>query len=260
MNLQALAVILLFIAPVGLITGLIIWFGKRFNYYENILASAGSVLLSVLLYLKLYSLITGQSVFEPLWNDIRQLFVSGVINSDYILSIYHKMGNFSNFTTAEQLAGFIIEQMKITIPAVLLIFSLIYGIILFSIIRLIMKKLGYTTLPVIPFEEWALPRGMGIGLVFLLIVSYIGRSLGISNFEVIQFTIAALVSFLFMVLGLSVLWFFLKAGNVPAVLRWILTIIIYFTVGFGLPFFGMFEHIFQIRLRYKSKYIIKNGR
>ncbi|HHY82227.1 MAG TPA: DUF2232 domain-containing protein [Clostridiales bacterium] len=260
MNSQPLTAIFLVIAPVILITGLIKGFGKRFNFYEHILASAGSVLLSILVYLKLYSKVYGQTAFDPFWKSFRQLFTSGVINADYILSMNHQLGMFRNFDTAEQLAGFFIEQMKMAIPAVLLIFSLAYGVFLFLILRLIMKKFGYSTQPVLPFEEWSLPRGMGMGLVVLLLIAIMGRGLGISNFEVVQFTIAALLSFMFTVLGLSVLWFFLKAGRVPAVIRWILAILVYLFVGFGLPFLGMFDHIFHMRWKYENKFLFKNGR
>ena len=176
-----------------------------------------------------------------------------------MLSFYHEMGLFQNFTTAEQLVEFLIGQIKVTVPAVILLFSLIYGVLLFLIIRLIIKKMGFPTPAVPEFEDWTLPRGMAAGLIILLLVSLLGNSLAIANFEVIQLTIAALVSFLFTVLGISVLWFFLKVGQVPSVLRWLIAVLACLFVGLALPFLGVLDQVIHIRLRYKNKFRMMNG-
>ena len=150
--------------------------------------------------------------------------------------------------------------MKNAVPAVIVLSSLIYGVALFLIIRLILKRFDFETSVVRRFEEWNLPKGMAMGLVILMLVSFIGQNLGIPRFEVVNFTITALISFLFMVMGLSMLWFFFKAGNVPAVVRWVLIIIIFMLLGTILPFIGLLEQLFHLRVRYRNKFIFKNGK
>jgi uncharacterized protein YybS (DUF2232 family) len=256
MNLQPVAGIFLIALPILLIAGLVWGLGKRSDFYENVLLSSGSVLLSILLYLKVYSIIAGRSVFEAVWESFRQAFTAAA-DAGQFLSMYHEMGLFKNFTTSRQLADFLIGQMKIAVPAFLLISSIVYGMFLFFIIRFVIKLTGREVSAVPAFEEWALSRGMGFGLIILLLVSLIGNWLGIANFEVVQFTVTVLISFLFTVLGLSVLWFFLKAGRVPSVIRWLLTVLIYLFVGFALPFLGMFDHLFRMRRNYKSKFLLR---
>ncbi|MGI6140619.1 MAG: DUF2232 domain-containing protein [Caldicoprobacterales bacterium] len=259
MNSLPIAAVFIFIIPIILIAGLIKWIGKRSDFYENIMLSSGSVLLSILFFLGLYSWFKGHSAFDALWNSFRQAFMSGPVNAGQMLSFYHEMGLFQNFTTAEQLVEFLIGQIKVTVPAVILLFSLIYGVLLFLIIRLIIKKMGFPTPAVPEFEDWTLPRGMAAGLIILLLVSLLGNSLAIANFEVIQLTIAALVSFLFTVLGISVLWFFLKVGQVPSVLRWLIAVLACLFVGLALPFLGVLDQVIHIRLRYKNKFRMMNG-
>ncbi|MGI6537519.1 MAG: DUF2232 domain-containing protein [Caldicoprobacterales bacterium] len=257
--LQTIMAILFFIVPVIMIAGLMKRFGQKLDFYENIMTSTFSVLISAILYLLLYRWVSGRSAFDVLWDGIRSLFVNDAVNTDRILSVYHQWGFFENFTTAEQLADFMISQLKQTVPAVIILWSLIYGIVLFLIIRFVMKKLGLAVPVVRPFEYWALPKGMALGLLVLLLVSFFGAGLGIKNFEIVQITITALISFLFTIVGLSVIWYFLKAGNIPAVLRWIIIILIYLFFGFVVPILGLLDQLFHMRMNYRNKFLFKNG-
>ena len=258
MNLLPIAAVFIFMVPILLIAGLIKRLGKRSDFYEYIILSSGSVLLSILLYLGLYAWVKRQSAFDAVWNSFRQDFLHGPIGAEQVLSIYHQLGFFENFTTGGQLADFLIGQMKMVVPAGILLFSLVYGVIVFLVTRLIMKRLGFSVCAVRAFEDWALPRRMAFGLIILLLISFLAGSLGIARFEVIRYTIAVLISFLFTVLGLSVLWFFLKAGRVPSVFRWLLTILAFLVAGFALPFLGLLDQLVLIRLRYKKRFVVKN--
>ncbi len=258
--LQPILSIIFLLLPIILIAGLIKRLGKRANFYEYVLLSSGSVLLSQVLYLITYAWINGQSAFDAVWSSFRQSFTSGIVDTNQLLNLYHQWGLFQNFTTAEQLVDFFIAEMKNTVPAVIVLSSLAYGVALFLIIRLVMKRFNYETSAVRRFEEWTLPKGMAFGLVILMLVSFMGRNLGIPRFEVVHFTITALISFLFLVMGLSMLWFFLKAGNVPAVVRWVLIILIFLLLGTILPFIGLLDQLFHLRIRYRNKFLFKNGK
>ena len=259
MNLQLVSGFFLIVLPIVLIV-LQAWkLGKRSDFYENILLSSGSVLLSILLYLKVYSMRTGQSAFDAVWNSFRQVLTSGAVNTDEILSRYHELGIFKNFTSAQQLADFMIQQMKQAVPASLLIYSIVHGAFLFLVICFIMKKSGRDMRPVPAYAEWKLPRGMGFGLIVLLLITLFGSWMGIPNFEVVYSTVTALISFLFMVLGLSALWFFLKAVRIPFVFRLLLAVFLYLLLGFGLPLLGILDHIFRLRKRYRDKFILNKN-
>ena len=256
MNLQLVSGFFLIVLPIVLIV-LQAWkLGKRSDFYENILLSSGSVLLSILLYLKAYSMRTGQSAFEAVWDSFRQVLTSGVINTDEILSRYHELGMFKNFTSAQQLANFMVQQMKQAVPASLLIYSIVYGTFLFLVIRFIMKKSGRSMGPIPAFAEWKLPRGMGFGLIVLLLIALFGSWMGIPSLEVVYSTGTALISFLFRMLGLAVLWFFLKAVRIPFVFRLLLAAVLYAFLGFGLLLLGILDHVFQLRKRYRDKLIL----
>ncbi|NLB41581.1 MAG: DUF2232 domain-containing protein [Clostridiales bacterium] len=258
--LQPILSTIFLLLPIILIAGLIKRLGKKVSFYEYILLSAGSVLFSLVLYLITYRWINSQSAFDAIWSSFRQSFTSGIVDANQLLSLYHQWGIFQNFTTAEQLVDFFISEMKNAVPAVIVLSSLIYGVALFLIIRLILKLFDYQTSAVRRFEEWNLPKGMAMGLVILMLVSLMGQNLGIPRFEIVNFTITALISFLFMIMGLSMLWFFLKAGNVPAAVRWVLIILILLILGTILPFLGLIDQLFHLRVRYRNKFLFKNGK
>ncbi len=259
MNFLPIAAVFILVIPIILIAGLIKQIGKRCDFYEYIILSSGSVLLSILLFLGLYSWKVGQSVFDTIWNYFRRAFINGPVNGKQILTIYHQWGIFENFTTAEQLADFVIGQIKVTVPAAILLFSLIYGVFLFLIIRVITKKLA-SPVPAVPaFENWALPRRVALGLLLLLLGFILVNSIGNANVEAAQYTTTVLISFMFSITGLSVVWFFLKAGQVPTPLRWLLAIIIFVLLGFALPILGIVDHFLHLRIRYKYKFRTMDG-
>ena len=158
MNFLPIAAVLILILPIVLIAVLIKRVGKRLEFFEYMVLSAGSVLLSILLCLRLYYWLKGQSVFDVIWNSIRQAFLHGPVNAGQMLAVYHEWGLFQNFTSAEQLADFMIGQIQITVPAIILLSSLIYGGILFLLIRLIFKNLSIPAPAVPAFEDWTLPE------------------------------------------------------------------------------------------------------
>lgn len=259
MDFLPIAALFIFIIPIILITGLIKRIGKRSDFYEYILFSTGSVLLSILLFLGLYSWKKGQTVFDTVWSYFRQIFVNGPVNGSQMLDVYHQLGLFENFTTAGQLADFLIGQMKMMVPAAILLFSLIYGVFLFLIIRIIIRRLD-SPVPVVPaFEHWTLPRRLFLGLILLFLGFFLVNALGIANVEAAQNTMTVLISFLFSITGLSVLWFFLKAGRVPSPLRWLIAIIVYLILGFALPVLGIVDQFIHLRIRYKNKFRTTNG-
>ena len=142
MNFLPIAAVLILILPIVLIAVLIKRVGKRLEFFEYMVLSAGSVLLSILLCLRLYYWLKGQSVFDVIWNSIRQAFLHGPVNAGQMLAVYHEWGLFQNFTSAEQLADFMIGQARQRyLP--LFCFLLIYGGILFLLIT-IYSKLKHT--------------------------------------------------------------------------------------------------------------------
>lgn len=231
------------------VLGLPLGYRKKLSSRESTLISAAGVLLSIVLFLFLYSLFAGQSLFDVLWQSVREFIVDGFIDFKSVLKTYHSMGLFENFTTEGQLADFMINEMKNYVPYTVIVFSLSIGFLNFLVSRSVLKRMGRYVADILSFHEWHLPRGMGLGFLVLLLVSYLGSRLGIARFDTVLITITLLVSFLFSVLGLSVVWFFLKAWKLPTALRFIIIIPggLLLSMGMGLAIIGMADHLLELR-------------
>jgi uncharacterized protein YybS (DUF2232 family) len=151
--------------------------------------------------------------------------------------------------------------MQLMVPSALLIFSIVFGVLNFLVARLVLQKL-HREVPFVPeFGGWSLPRGMGFGFLLLLLFSYLGSTVGIGHFQGVFLTVYSLVSFIFMVQGLAVLWYFLKAGRVSTPLRWILMVFIYvvfhmiLTLNMGLTILGITDQVFRLRKSHQGKFL-----
>lgn len=231
------------------VLGLTLAHQKKFSLRETAFISAGGLLLSFVLFLLTYSVFAGRSLFDEFWQSIRAFIVDGFIDFKSVLETYHSMGLFENFTTEGQLADFLINEIKQYVPYTVIVLSLTLGFLYFLTSRYVLKRMGRHVADIPPFDEWLLPRGVGFGFLVLLLVSYLGSRLGIARFDTVLITITLLVSFLFSVLGLSVVWFFLKAWNLPVPLRFVIIIPggLLLSMGMGLAIIGMADHLLGLR-------------
>ena len=244
-----------------LVAGLPFSFQKGLDFYENILISSFGSLVSILITLQAYGWIAGRTFFNMLWQGLRDFFMEGVLDFEQMLALYHQMGLLREFENARQVTEVFISQMQLMVPSALLIFSIVFGVLNFLVARLVLRKLRHEV-PFVPeFSGWALPRGMGFGFLLLLLFSYIGSTIGIDNFHGVFLTVYSLVSFIFMVQGLAVLWYFLRAGKVPVPLRWVLMVLIYvilhmiLTLNMGLTVLGIADQVFRLRKAHQSKFL-----
>ncbi|HPT79222.1 MAG TPA: DUF2232 domain-containing protein [Candidatus Atribacteria bacterium] len=237
------------------VLGLTLAHHKKLSSRETTLISAGGILLSFVLFLTLYSVFAGRSLFDEFWQSVRAFFVDGFIDFKGVLKTYHSMGLFKNFTTEGQLADFLINEMKHYVPYTIIVFSLSIGFVHYLASRYVLKRMGRYVADIPPFDEWLLSRGMGLGFLVLLVVSYFGSRLGIARFDTVLTTITLLVTFIFSVLGLSVVWFFLKAWNLPTPLRLLIIIPggLLLSLGMGLAIVGMADHLLGLRRVYMNR-------
>ncbi len=246
-----------------LVVGVSYGIKKRLDFHENIFISFGAVILSIILLMGIYALITGKNIFDYFLDSTKSLLLNeNIFDFEKFQELNKQLGEtLSNFTTKEQLAGFIVNQMRQIIPSSLILFSLIYGSLIFLFSRLILKKLKEKVPYVPPFDEWKLPRGLIWGFLLMLLASYLGSLINSAIFESVQMVISSLIVLVLTIQGLAVVWFFLKMWNAPSFIRWIIIVFVYvfvhmiFTLNTGLVLVGMLEQLFNIRKNYRNKLI-----
>ncbi len=232
---------------------------KRLDPYESFLLASISTLASILLYLKTFSVIRASSFFDMIWQSLNSFFIEGPIDFKGILNTYHGLGLFKNFTSEQQLADFFINEIKAYVPFFILLTSFSLGLAIYLISRFAIKKMGYRVINILPFKYWQLPRGMGLGLLLLLLVAFLGSEAIISLFTSVLLTIRLIISFVFSLVGLAVIWFFLDTPRIHVALRWTIAILVvtFFSLSLGLTLIGMMDHIFNLRRIPRAPFTVK---
>lgn len=252
---------LFFTLHLFLVAGISTGLRRQMDFYENILLSSGGALLSILVTLKLYYLLSGRTFFDTLWQNVRNFTSNSFMDLDRMLGIYHQLGLFKGIENSMQLTELVIGQMQILVPSALLIFSLVFGVLNLLVSRQALKMLRFQVQHVPAFGEWSLPRGMGQFFLLSLLVSYLGSMMSSGSLQVVMLTISSLASFIFTVQGISVLWFFLDAGRVPSPLRVLICILIYIfihmllTLNMGLTFLGILDQTINLRKNYRNRFL-----
>jgi len=248
--------LLVFIFNIIPLLGLTWAFNKRLKAHECTIVSSASVLASILINFKVFELIVGKSFFDFISETIQEFFT---INSKSMLAIvqaYERLGLLDKVYPPEEFAKLMINQLRMLmpiVPSILLILSIIVGLALFLLSRVILKRLKIAVPFVPPFRDWALPRGTSRGFLLIMVISIIGMFMGIKNFDVVLYTITALFSFVFFIQGLATAAFFLKAVNLPKVVQILILIIAFIFMSAALSFIGLFEQIFGFRRAYSNR-------
>ncbi len=237
-----------------LVVGLSWAIARRLDLFEYIVLSAGSILISVVALIKMFSWFMGKTVFDYIIDNVRAFISSNTNNFSHIMNLYNQL--LEQAVTAEEFVNMVIGQLELFspfVPAMLIIFSLLYGTINLMVSRMVLKKLGYKVHDLPDFSDWILPRGAGLGFLAILFVAFIGNLLRIKNFEIVFYTLQSLFSFIFAVQGLAVATFFMKikVRRIPAVVRNIILALLFFIIPMVFMSFGIVEQIFGIRRIYR---------
>jgi uncharacterized protein YybS (DUF2232 family) len=235
-----------------LVAGLSWAIRKRLDLFENIILSAGAVLFPAIAFFKIFSYFTGRTVFDYLADSIKRFFSYNIMDFSRIADLYYQLKIIEKPVTAEQFAEVLISQLEQFIPfvpALLLIFSLMYGTINMMVSRMVLRKLAYNVNDLPAFSDWMLPRGAGLGFMALLFIAFIGNLLNWRNFDIVFYTVFSLFSFIFSVQGLAVATFFikLKMSKIPTFLRLLILLGVFMFIPTVLMTLGIIEQVFKLR-------------
>jgi len=226
---------------------------QRFKSFECVALGAFAGLISVLLTFKVLSHAVGQNFLEYLWETIRNFFVNGKLDFGSILEMYYQAGLIKDPLTDVQLAEMVIEQLKLLIPGMILVFSVVYSGLNFLVVRWIGGRTLKIAVPYVPsFGNWALPRGMGRGFVAILFISMLGTNSGWGGFVYVFAALFMLFHFLFGLQGFAVVEFFLRAFRIPAALRVLILAVAFFFFQV-MTVIGVAEQIFGLRRAYNNR-------
>lgn len=228
------------LGSVGLILG---WaFRSRKGPTITIGAAALAILITFLITTALFTTFMGINLIADMKVALEDAYrMAGEMEQTY-------PGGVEAGLSTEEMLDFLIKL----IPAAMLMAVTINAAINYQVGSMVLKRLGYAVPGLPSFVEWRLPIYTLYGYIFGIVITWIGtenETLMTLGNNIIYF-----FSMLFMVQGISLLYFLLRRANVSKSLS-IMLIIIGFFMPFGAQLIiwaGMFEMVFNWRFRLES--------
>lgn len=231
-------------------------FKKNYRMNETMILSATAAVASILIALKVFSAMMGESIFEFIWSNMKLLMENNQETLALVLERYHSLGLIDEIYSSEKMINILgsrFKELALLAPSLLLIFSLIFGGLNYIVSRAISQKMGLRVPRIPPFRLWKLPKGTGRGFLGIMVVALVGNLLKIKNFDIVLYTISSIFSFLLMIQGFSVICFYLKEKKVSKFLSVVIMILVLVIFSFLLIFLGMFEQMFNLRRAYRRR-------
>lgn len=144
--------------------------------------------------------------------------------------------------------GNIAVVFKMLIPSSIIIFATIFSIFNYFISSVIMQRIGMNIPKIKRFSQFSLPNNIMIGTTLILILSYIVGKLNIVNSQVLFINILYLFIYVFMIQGLSVLFFYMESVKMNIYLKIITVILVFiFQLIIVIAILGWLDSIFNFR-------------
>ena len=216
---------------------------KEMNMAKSILMGYIAALLSTILLLQFYSMITGISIITEIGQTMK-------LAMDEVNSLYQSMGiDPSTMNDVVKKMDDVIATMSQLFPAILLIIPMIVTFVNMFISEKILKRLGYDVIKIIPFRKWRVPNHASLGLFLILMVGMLGQYFGLTNFDIVFQNLLYLAFMVFLVQGLSFIAHIFYVKNIAKGIRIFSFIIIFIMpmVQSLIQLIGLLDIMFNIR-------------
>lgn len=137
------------------------------------------------------------------------------------MNIYDRLGVENNPLLNEDVLGELIRMLRLAFPAAILTTAVIMTFVNYWLAHLILRRLGVKLPWLRPFRLWRFPWYLAWGYILGQGLPLLTRGAADGN---IWFTVGLnlqiIFNYVFLLQGLSILWYFLDKANVAKVLRW----------------------------------------
>lgn len=147
------------------------------------------------------------------------------------------------------------ELMRVTLPALLIMASLLDSYLNYTVARLVLKRLGLHMEALPAFGEWRAPSNLSIGFLVLFGLTIAGGYLGLRGIDLVMGNILVLFQMIFLVQGISVLYYFLSLKGLNKFLKVIIIIFVLFNqfLSMAAVLAGLLDVLFDFRKRFSQK-------
>ncbi|MDI6705006.1 MAG: YybS family protein [Bacillota bacterium] len=223
--------------------GLAIGYGveKTFSAGRTLLIASLASLVSKVILVYAITRIMGVNPIEVQFEAMKEAF-------EFSTGIYKNLG-IDRVEDINNMFMTSLQMLKVTLPALLISASVLDSFLNYSVARLILRRFKLSLDPLPSFGEWRFPNNISLGFLLLVALTFIGGYLGLENTQVIMSNIFLLFNMVFLIQGLSLIYYFLTVKGVAKAIKVFLLVIIMFnqTLAMGAVFAGLLDVIFDFR-------------
>lgn len=246
-------------AIVGVISGvsLAVWVGligvtlgyclaKEFKPFPTLVLTSLAVLLATLITVAMAFVVEGVS-----YQQIAQQFSQAVAQGREFMLAWFKTFKVSQRDVELGMAQFdaIIEFVKITYPALILMSVVSVGAIAYGVSRWVLAKLGYK-MPAVPrFSRWRITWPWAWGFILGALLGLLGGQLNSRHLVFLGWNLMMFFYYLFIVQGLAVAWFYIEKYKLDRAGKWavVLLLLVVPVASPALSYLGLFDSWFDFR-------------
>ena len=232
-----------FIFSVGYPLGLAI--KRRASNLRTVLIGTLGVIIGLLLMMSVTELLTGISLQEAL-DEMFQL--SREMQSE-LLGVTGNLGDASDESveTINKTFDLLEKMLKMLMPAIIIVFSMILASINLVLSKQILKKMRIDHVPLGAFEDFRYPRHLAYGSAAMLILSYVIGMTGFMDVEMLLSNLVYLFTMMFAVQGAAVLYALIKKRLGKFVSIVFIVLFAVFGMLQYIALFGFFDVLIDIR-------------
>lgn len=198
---------------------------EKFSFPKLMGVGILSNLVVIGLNVLLYSLIFGTNMFT----DLREMMLESI---EMARSTSLSLGVAPEALAAyDNLLEFVPFFFKWGLPALLLVYSVVMSYINLAVLRVVLRRMGDRSMPwVAPFTTWRLSPGFSLLFFLGLIITTAAQVTTIPSWlQLIGVNLFIIMVQIYLVMGLSLAWFYFKQRNTPTFLRLIFLFLVFFT-------------------------------
>lgn len=160
--------------------------------------------------------------------------------------------------TLKAYAEAMVETVTIMMPSMLILFAALDSLVSFSAARAFLKKKGFEghLLSLPPFGLWKFPKNIFWALLAALVLDMGAKAWPERElFKMLSLNLMEVLRGVFLVQGLSLLWYFMSSRGLPKAVKVILTFFcaLFAPVSYVLSMLGIFDIWYDLRKRIKLR-------
>ncbi|MTI46225.1 DUF2232 domain-containing protein [Sporosalibacterium faouarense] len=218
---------------------------RKFKQNNVLIFSFGVALVSILLSITMFDVISGTSLIESMegyLNDVLTMQVEGLKGLD--ISSYE-------LSQMEDYMKSLFDYMLVLFPFFILTSAIVTTYVVYWGAVVVLRRFGYKNITLAKFKLFNLPKHIILGSVIMILGSIIIKYIKVLYFESIFINITAIIIFVFFLQGLAVIIYFMDKFKLNKVLKVILVILAIINSAV-ISLVGLIDVLFNLRKLGKS--------